>query len=79
MVLIETERGALTSSPMYEMPLAYDHSITKRPIEKESNLNIFLKSCLEIIMDDTSLNVLHRMTNQCAQDKKEHVAQRVVN
>jgi hypothetical protein len=64
---------------MYDMPPAYDNSITERPVEKVGTLKIFLKSCLELIKDETALNEFHRMIHQCAQDKEALVAQRAVN
>jgi hypothetical protein len=57
--LLETEWGASTSQPVYDMPPAYDHSMTERPVEKVSTLKSFLKSCLELMKDETALNMLH--------------------
>jgi hypothetical protein len=64
---------------VYEMPPAYDHSMTERTIEKESTLKIFLKSCSELMKDETTLNTLHGIIDQCMQDKEAPSAQRVVN
>jgi hypothetical protein len=56
------------------MPPTYDHLITKRPVEKASTLKSFLKNFLELIKDETTLNLLHRMIDQCVQDKEEPIA-----
>jgi hypothetical protein len=66
--------GSIDLPPVYDMPPTYDHSITERPVEKESTLKSFLKSCLELIKDETALNMLCGMIDQCAQDKEAHVA-----
>jgi hypothetical protein len=60
---------------MYDMPPAYDHLIIERKVEKESTLKSFLKSCLELMKDETTLNMLHGMIDQCTQDKEALVAQ----
>jgi hypothetical protein len=73
--LLETEWGASTSQPMYDMPPAYDHSITKRKFGKVSNLKSFLNTFLELMKDETSLNSLCRIIDQCAQDKEAHFSQ----
>jgi hypothetical protein len=38
--------------PMYDMPPVYDHS--ERKVEKVSTLKSFLKSCLELMKDETA-------------------------
>jgi len=77
--LLKIEWVTSTLQPMYDMPLAYDHSITKRTIEKVSTLKSFLKSFLELMKDETTLNALHGMINQCMKDKEALSAQRAVN
>jgi hypothetical protein len=67
---LETDWGASTSQPMYGMPPFYDHSNTERTVEKESTLKHSLKSCLDLMKDETTLNVSHAMIDQCAQDKE---------
>jgi hypothetical protein len=44
--------------PVYDMPPTYDHSMTERPVEKVSTLKSFLKSCLELMKDETALNTV---------------------
>jgi hypothetical protein len=60
---------------VYDMPPTYDHSMTERTIEKVSTLKSFLKSCLELMKDETALNALHGMIDQCTQDKEAPSAQ----
>jgi hypothetical protein len=64
---------------VYDMPPAYDHSMTERTIEKVSTLKSFLKSCLELMKDETALNTLCGMIDQCTQDKEAPSAQQAVN
>jgi hypothetical protein len=64
---------------MYGMPPIYDHSMTERTIEKESILESFLKSFLELMKDETTLNALCRMIDQCTEVKESPSAQRAIN
>jgi hypothetical protein len=59
--------------------LVYDHTIPDRPIEKVNTLKEFLKSCLELMQDETTLNTLCRMIDQFTQDKEVPTMQKVVN
>jgi hypothetical protein len=60
---------------VYDMPPTYDHSITERIIEKVSTLKIFLKSCLKLMKEESTLNTLCRMIDRYAQDKEAPSAQ----
>jgi nitrate reductase beta subunit len=44
--------------PVYDMSSVYDHTIPERPVEKVNTLKYFLKSCLELMQDETTLNAL---------------------
>jgi hypothetical protein len=61
------------------MSSVYDHTIPDRPIEKVNTLTDFLKSCLELMQDETTLNTLRRMIDQCTQDKEVPTMQKAVN
>jgi hypothetical protein len=58
---------------------SYDHTDTERKVEKVSTLKSFLKSCLELMKDETTLSMLHGMIDHCMQDREEVVAQQEVN
>jgi hypothetical protein len=62
---------------MYDMPPVYDHS--ERKVEKVSTLKYFLRSCLELMKDESSLSMLHGMIDHCSQEKEIHVTHREVN
>jgi hypothetical protein len=64
---------------MYGMPLAYDHLMTERKVEKVSTLKHFLKIFLELMSDENTFKSLSGMINQCVQDKEALSAQREVN
>jgi hypothetical protein len=49
--------------PVYDMPPVYDHS--ERQVDKVSTLNSFLKSCLELMKDESALSMLHGMIDHC--------------
>jgi hypothetical protein len=57
---------------VYDMPPVYDHS--ERQVDKVSTLNSFLKSCLELMKDESALSMLHGMIDHCTQEKEIHVA-----
>jgi hypothetical protein len=62
--------------PIYDMPPVYDHL---ERVEKVSTLRSFLKSCLELMKDETVLNTLHEIIDQCAQDKETPIVQQEIN
>jgi hypothetical protein len=64
-------------SHVYVMSPVYDHS--ERKFEKVGTLKKFLKSYLEIMKYESTLNTLCRMIDQCAQDKESLFTLRVVN
>jgi hypothetical protein len=64
---------------MFDMPPAYDHSMTERTVEKVTTLKSFLKIFLELLKDETTLDALCGMIDPCPQDKEAHVAKLVVN
>jgi hypothetical protein len=51
--------------PVYDMPSVYDCTILERSVEKVNTLKDFLKSCLDLMKDETTLNTLCRMIDQC--------------
>jgi hypothetical protein len=53
-----------------DMPPVYDRTIPERSLEKVSTLREFLESCLELVENETALNTLCRMIDQCAQEKE---------
>jgi hypothetical protein len=59
-----------TAPPVYDMSLIYDCTIPERLVKKVSTLKYFLKSCLELMKDETTLNALHNMIDQCTQDRE---------
>jgi hypothetical protein len=72
---------ASTSSvpPVVDMPLVCDRTIPENPLEKVSTLREFLRSCVELMKDETVLNALCEMIDHCAQEREIPTAQRVVN
>jgi hypothetical protein len=70
----------MSKTPLvYDMSSVYDRTIPDRPIEKVNTLTDFLKICLELMQDETTLNTLCRMIDQCTQDKEVPTMQKVVN
>jgi hypothetical protein len=48
---------------VFDMPLVYDHS--QKQAEKVSTLQSFLRSCLELMKDESALSSLYRMIDHC--------------
>jgi hypothetical protein len=63
---------------VFDMPPTYDHSMIERTIEEVSTLKSFLKSCLELMKDETSLNTLRGMIDQCTQDREPPSVRKVL-
>jgi hypothetical protein len=62
---------------VYDMPLVYDHS--EKQTDKVSTLKRFLRSCLDLMKDESALSSLCRMIDHCAQEKEKPVTHRAVN
>jgi hypothetical protein len=71
---------SMSNAPLvYHMMLVYDRTIPERSIEKVNTLKYFLKSFLELMEDETSLNALRGLIDQCTQDREVPTTQRTVN
>jgi hypothetical protein len=46
----------------------------EKPLGKLSTLREFLRSCVELIKDETALNALFEMIDHCAQERKIPIA-----
>jgi len=47
-----------TAPPMVDMPSIYDHTIPEKMLEKVSNLRELLRSCVELMKNEITLNAL---------------------
>jgi hypothetical protein len=56
-----------------------DHTKPVKPTEKASALREFLKKWVQLMKDETALNTLYKIIDQCKQDKETLNSQRVVN
>lgn len=52
------------------MPPIYDRTTMKKHEVKESPIKNFLKSCLELMEDETTLDKLHILVDQCTKEPK---------
>jgi hypothetical protein len=62
-----------------DMPLIYDRTTLKRPLEKVIPLKEFMKICLALMKDEVALNALCGMIDHSTQEREFHTTQRVVN
>jgi hypothetical protein len=51
--------------PVYDMPPLFDQTNKEKPSEKVSNLRNFLVSCVKLLNDKSSLQVLQNMLEKC--------------
>jgi hypothetical protein len=61
------------------VPHVCDHTMPEKPLGKVSTLREFLRSCVELMKDETVLNALYEMIDHCTQEREIPIAQRVVN
>jgi hypothetical protein len=70
----------MSKTPLvYDMLSVHDHAIPERPFEKVSTLKYFLKSCLELMKAETTLNALCGIIDQCTQDREVPTTHRALN
>jgi hypothetical protein len=50
---------------MYKMPYSMDHTNKGQPLEKVSNINIFLQSSDKLLNDPSSIKVLQNLLERC--------------
>jgi hypothetical protein len=68
----------LYDKPMvYDIPIVYDNS--KKQIDDVSTLKRCLRSCLDLMKDESRLSSLCRTIDHCAQEREKIVVQREVN
>ena len=53
--------------------------MSEKPIWKVSNIREFLRSCIELIKDETTLNALYEMIDHYVQEREILIAERVEN
>jgi hypothetical protein len=60
-------------------PRVEDHIVPKKPIEKVSTLTKLLKSCVDLMKDETTLNTLYDMIDHCTRGRETPISQRMIN
>jgi hypothetical protein len=56
-----------------------DRNMPEKPLGKVSTLREFLRSCVEIMKDETALNELYEMIDHCMQGRETPITLRIVN
>jgi hypothetical protein len=64
---------------IYDMPHPFDHTNRHHSSEKVSNIKNFLVSCLKLLKDQTSLQVLQRLIEKCNSGEEIQLEQKTVN
>jgi hypothetical protein len=67
--------GVSTSS----VPRVEDHIVPEKLIEKVSTLIKLLKSCVDLMKDETALNTLYDMIDHCTRGRETPISQRMIN
>ena len=55
---------------VYGMHPIHDQTITRESTKKVSTLESFLKSCLDIVKDGSSMDTLHNMIDKCVKERE---------
>jgi hypothetical protein len=64
---------------VYDMPHPYDHTNRGHPLEKVSNIRKNLVSCLKLLHDQTSIQVLQSLIEKCNLEEEIKLEQKIVN
>jgi hypothetical protein len=65
--------------PVYDMPHLFDQTNRDQPSEQVSNLRNFLGSCVKLLNDKTSLQVLQSLLEKCNSGEEMKLEQKTVN
>jgi 2-polyprenyl-3-methyl-5-hydroxy-6-metoxy-1,4-benzoquinol methylase len=63
--------ASTSSAPLVvDMPSAYDRTIPENMLEKVSTIREFIRSCVELMKDETVLNALCEMIDHCTRERE---------
>jgi hypothetical protein len=50
---------------MYKISSSKDHTSEEKPVEKVSNINLFMQSYVKLLKDPSSVNILQNLLERC--------------
>jgi hypothetical protein len=65
--------------PMYNVPPSLDHTKEAHPLGQVSTIKGFLKSCVKLVNDPSSVKVLQNMLEICSIEAEGKIEQKIVN
>jgi hypothetical protein len=67
------------NSPMYEIPSSVDHTTKAKSLEKVSNIKKIMQSCVKLLNDPSSVNILQNMIEICNIEVEGKLKKKAVN
>jgi hypothetical protein len=64
---------------MYNMPLSMDHTSEAPPLVLVSTINNFLQSCVKLLNDQSSFQILQHMLEICKTEEERKLEQKTIN
>jgi hypothetical protein len=65
--------------PIYGMPHPFNHTNKNKPLEQVSNLREFMVSCLNLLNDQTSTQVLQILLSKCNLEEEIKLEKKTIN
>jgi hypothetical protein len=66
-------------APEYEMLPSLDHTNGMQPKGQVSTIKGFLKSCVKVLSDPSSMKILQNILEKCSRDMEEKLEPKIVN
>jgi hypothetical protein len=66
-------------APEYEMPPLLDHTNEMQPTGQVSTIKGFFQSCVKVLNDPSSVNILQNILEICSIETKGKLEQKIVN
>jgi hypothetical protein len=66
-------------APEYEMPPSLDHTNGMHPKGQVSTIKGFLKSCVKVLSDPSSVKILQNILEKCSSETEEKLEPKIVN
>jgi hypothetical protein len=64
---------------MYEIPSSMDHTSKGQPLEQVSTIKNFLQSCVKLLNDPSSVEVLQNLLERCNTEVEGKLEQKTIN
>jgi hypothetical protein len=69
----------IKEEPEYDMPLLLDHTNEMQPMGQVRTIKGFLKSCVKVLNDPSSIKILQNILGRCSIEMEGKLEQKTVN